>query len=195
VDSSSERSGETRKSPTIKDKAIVGAAIVALVASMGGGAKSAYNAMHNEEKAEDQNRRAIAAANIRCIEVSHSPAVIRRENGRAIVKLTDLSPSQKADCFLDRVEDDLDGWDPRTSGVFLPLDAEVVKPSVEVKLPSSEVLRNDAEEELSRANNGMTVLDGVERYSMAGMGAFIGAGVLIMGAAGAAAGVDRLRRR
>lgn len=189
-----ETSGESQKFSSLKDKFRAGVAIAALIASMGGGAKLTYNSAHGEEKSEDQSRKATAAANMRCMEVAKSPAVIRRENGRAIVRLTGLSPSQKADCGLLIVEDDLDGWEPRTSGVALPLDAEIIKPSVEVKLPSNESLRQDAQEELSRANNGMTVLDGVDRYSIAGMGAIIGGCALVLGAAGVAAGVGRLRQ-
>lgn len=194
MSTSPETSGESKKISGLRNKLGGGVAIAALIASTGGGAKLAYNAVRNEERSEDQSRKAEAAGYKRCINLSHSQSVLRRENGRAIVRLTGLSAQQKADCDLDRVEGDLNGWGGSIrTGVFLPLDAEIVKPSVEVKLPSEQALQDSAEEELSRANNGMTVLDGATKYSVAGMGAIIGGGVLLIGAGGVGAAVGRLR--
>lgn len=194
MSTSPETSGESRKSSGLKNKFLAGVALLALIASMSGGAKFVYNSTRNEERSEDKSRKAEAAGFKRCINLSHSQSVIRRENGRAIVRLAGLSEQQKADCDLDRVDGDLDGWErSRVTGVFLPLDAEIVKPSVEVKLPSEQALQNSAEEELSKANNGTTTLDGVERYGMAAGGAIIGGCVLFIGAGGVGAAVGRLR--
>ena len=163
------------------------------------GGKLGYEVSQNDQRSEDQGRRMEAANNKRCISVANSQSVIRYERGRAIVRLVGLSEEQKIVCELKSAESQLKPYDSGSKiGINLPHGSEVEQSSIEVKLPDTGELQDSAEENLSKANNGMTVLDGIERYSMAGGGAIegtiIGGLGLMIGVAGMRVVVGRLRQ-
>ena len=154
-----------------------------IIAAVGG--KVGYELNQSSQKSKDQDRRETAARKKECIEVAHSPSVIRYEGGRAIVRLAGLSEQQKAACDLEGAENQLEPYDSGNGrGVYLPDGSEVEQSSVEIKLPDTDELQASAEENLRTAANGTTTFDSVERAGATAAGVFFGGVAWVLGAAG-----------
>lgn len=176
---------EERKPLSFGERVRAGLLIAALPVLAAGGGKGLYEVSQNGQKAEDEDRRETAAKNISCMGVASGQSVIRYEGGQAIVRLAGLSDRQKEDCDLESVESDLESYSGGVNrGVRLPHDAEIVPSSVEVQLPSDEALQSSAQENLSKANNGTTTMDSIERGGMTAAGVLFGAAGWMFGVAG-----------
>jgi hypothetical protein len=160
------------------------------------GAKTGYDINKGKQNASDASRRDKAAAISRCIDLANSPSALRIESGRAVLRLSALTEQQKEDCGLSSAEDSLEPYDRHSGvGVELPDGAEIIKSDVKVKLASTEDLQASAEGELSKANNGVTTIDGLERAGASLAGAGVGGAVGFLIALNAGVAIPGGRRQ
>lgn len=143
----------------------------------------------------DQHHLDNAAYDRACIKTEHTSSVVTRKGGKAIVRLAALSPNQRSVCGLSDVENYLQPFDSSNGvGVPLPHDSEIVTSSVKVTMPSTGELQDSINDNIAKATNGTTVLDGAERAGATMVGGFFGAAAFIIGAAGVATAAGRMRQ-